>query len=119
MPYHESVFGGGNYSTSEQKTGEKWIDGKDIYSKVIDFGTLPNATSKSVNTDITNAENLIDYSCLGVTPGGTYLKIPYASTNGLNDQIHCNVTLSQITITTGTDRSTSTAKAILKYTKTN
>ena len=28
-----------NYSTSEQKTGQKWIDGKDIYFKTIQLGT--------------------------------------------------------------------------------
>lgn len=106
------------YSTTETKTNKVWINGKPIYRKVIDFGALPNATEKTVNTSISNGEDLVRYSCLGVTSGGTYLQIPYASLNSLSDQIHCNVKLSQITITTGIDRSTSTAKVIMEYTKT-
>lgn len=36
-----------NYSTTEQKTGQKWIDGKDIYFKVYHLDNLAN------NTDVT------------------------------------------------------------------
>ena len=36
-----------NYSTTEQKTGQKWIDGKDIYYKVYHLDNLAN------NTDVT------------------------------------------------------------------
>lgn len=38
----------GAYSTTEMKTGQQWIDGKEIYRKVIDTGALPNATTKNV-----------------------------------------------------------------------
>ena len=41
-----------SYSTQEVKTGGTWIDGKPIYRKVIDFGSLPNATTKNVNTGL-------------------------------------------------------------------
>ena len=37
-----------SYSTNEVKTGGKWIDGKPIYRKVVDFGALPNASEKTV-----------------------------------------------------------------------
>lgn len=37
-----------NYSESEQKAGYLWIDGKDIWWATIDFGALPNNTSKQV-----------------------------------------------------------------------
>lgn len=36
-----------NYSTTEQKTGQKWIDGKDVYFKVYHVDNLGN------NTDVT------------------------------------------------------------------
>ena len=36
------------YSTTETVTNAKWIDGKPIYRKVVNFGTLPNATVKAV-----------------------------------------------------------------------
>lgn len=46
------VDGYNSYSTDEVKTGGTWIDGKPIYRKVIDFGSLPNATTKIVNTGL-------------------------------------------------------------------
>lgn len=41
-----------SYSTTEVLTGATWIDGKPIYRKVIDFGALPNATTKYVTTGL-------------------------------------------------------------------
>ena len=46
------------YSTTEHVVG-KWIDGSDVYEKVIDVGTLPSATSKSVPHNIDNLDNMI------------------------------------------------------------
>lgn len=39
----DAPSGGVDYSTTEQNTGHKWIDGKDIYQKTF-FGTLSNTT---------------------------------------------------------------------------
>ena len=36
------------YSTNVFDTGNKWIDGKNLFCKVVDLGNLPNATTKSV-----------------------------------------------------------------------
>lgn len=41
------------YSTTEQVVGT-WIDGKPLYRKTIDFGALPNATTKSVAHGLSN-----------------------------------------------------------------
>lgn len=49
------------YSTEEQLTGDYWIDGKPIYRRVINFGTLPNTTTKAVNISSYNIEKLISY----------------------------------------------------------
>ena len=35
------------YSTSEQKTGDKWIDGKDIYALILKADSIPPSTSGS------------------------------------------------------------------------
>lgn len=43
------------YSTDERVVG-KWIDGSDVYEKIINFGKLPNATTKSVAHGITYKE---------------------------------------------------------------
>ena len=40
--YTEGSGGLPNYSTTEQKTGRKWIDGKDIYVKTFQIETTPN-----------------------------------------------------------------------------
>ena len=59
-----------NYSTTEQNTGRKWIDGKPIYQKTFntnvqlynDLVYVP-VTSSLDNLDI---DNLIDYSIIGI-----------------------------------------------------
>lgn len=48
-----------DYSTSETNTGKKWIDGKPIYRKVVDTGTLPNGTAKTVAHNISNLERVV------------------------------------------------------------
>lgn len=45
----------------EFETDEKF-NGKAIYKKIIDFGTMPNATSKSIPHDIENGEKILDVS---------------------------------------------------------
>ena len=67
------------YSTTEQVVGT-WIDGKPIYRKVIDTGTLPNATSKSVPTGISNLENIISFKGIAYNPNSsTFIPLPYPS----------------------------------------
>lgn len=36
----------GTYSTQEGKTGKKWIDGKEIYRKVIELNNIPASTTE-------------------------------------------------------------------------
>ena len=109
---------GGTYATSEVNTGNTWIDGKPIYRKVIEFGALPNAAGRSVNTGLSNVNEIVNVYALGKASNGTYLVIPYISTGATTYNIQMNVTANDITITTGVDRSTVTAKVILEYTKT-
>ena len=56
-----------NYSTTETAVGT-WIDGSTIYRKVINFGALPNATSKNVNHGITNLRRVISLSGYAYNP---------------------------------------------------
>lgn len=48
------------YSQNEIDTGKIWIDGKKIYRKVINCGTLPNNSVKKVPINITNINEIID-----------------------------------------------------------
>lgn len=68
------------YSTSEQNTGWKWIDGKDIYLKVINFGGLPSASSKSVPHGITNCYRFIKIDGYAFSSNSNVcLPIPYVA----------------------------------------
>ena len=67
--------GGGSmidYSTSEQDTGIKWIDGSTIYQKTIDFGALPNNTTKTMAHNISNIDKIIDIESVAGYTGIVY-----------------------------------------------
>ena len=104
-----------NYSTSEQDTGVKWIDGKAIYQKTIEYGTLPDSTFKSVDHNISNMDMLIKYECIAKSTGG------YLTTNNPADaftaQIQTTINDTQITIWAGKNRSGFTAYITMYYTK--
>lgn len=68
-----AVYGGDpiimDYSTNEVNTGAKWIDGSAIYKKTINFGALPNNTSKTVAHGISNIANVIKIEGVAMRPG--------------------------------------------------
>jgi hypothetical protein len=109
-----------SYSTSEQFTGAYWIDGKPIYRKVVNFGTLPNAVEKSVSSGITNLDTVVDIR--GKTDNGVdLLPIPYAnsSTVAYSIQLWYGLAENKIKIKTGTNRTSYTnTKIVVEYTKT-
>ena len=64
-----------SYSTTEQKTGGHWIDGKPIYRKVVDCGALPNNTEKTVAHNIANIEWVVKYNGMA-SNGNEWLQLP-------------------------------------------
>lgn len=56
-----------DYSTTEQPTGQKWIDGKDIYFKTIEFDTTfqLNPTSWTTITSGSNMDKLLSVMTVG------------------------------------------------------
>lgn len=54
-----------SYSTTEQKTGGTWIDGKPIYRKVF-TGSVTGATT-TINSDVANIDNMINLTGYFVT----------------------------------------------------
>ena len=50
-----------NYSTEEQKTGQKWIDGKDIYFKVYHRDNLANNTNVTLENGFGTTKNAIKF----------------------------------------------------------
>ena len=57
--------GGVNYSTSEQDTGLKWIDGKSIYQRTVTFTVTGGNVYVSNPTGITGVDNIIDHQGIG------------------------------------------------------
>ena len=103
------------YSTEEQVIG-RWIYGKPIYRKVINFGALPNNTQKIVMHNIENIDFIV--SCLGYAMNSSGSGIALPSNNGtINTNLYA--TRQQIGVVTTGDRSSFTTCYItLEYTKT-
>ncbi len=115
----EAVEEANEYSTTETVIG-KWIDGKPIYRKVVDFGALPNATTKSVNHNISNIDNWVNVSALASSSAGIGLCLPYTDTALATQSIACYATATNVKVDAGSiNRSEYTkCKFILEYTKT-
>ena len=107
-----------DYSTTEKIIGT-WIDGKPLYQKTFDMGTLTNAstkTTKSVAHNISNIEKFINttgvwYRTNGVTSG----TVPY---NEDNFSISAYGTDQNISIRYVGDFSNASVKITAQYTKT-
>ena len=104
------------YSETEHVVG-KWIDGSNIYEKTVNFGALPNTTTKSVDAGISNLKRLIDIRGYAYN-GSTCLMIPRLAISNENAQITLDLYSGNIQIQTGVDRSAYTECYItLRYTK--
>lgn len=110
----------GNYSTTERSTGFTWVDGKTIYKKTVNFGTLPNATTKNVNHNISSISNIINIEGFAKYTTGVTIFIPNVNTYAVGGNVSISVSATQISIDTGnTDRSGASAYITLYYTKTS
>jgi hypothetical protein len=80
---------------------------RQIFRTVVNFGALPNATSKSVahNIDITSAYTFTRiYAAASNTTSLTYIPLPYVSTTTSNN-IELDVNATNVTITTAANYS--------------
>ena len=59
-----------DYSTTEQDTGKKWIDGKSIYQKTFIFNNLSGSVN-NLSLDINNMDNLISSEGVAYLSGYT------------------------------------------------
>ena len=94
-----------NYTTSEQSTGIKWIDGRTIYQKTINCGALPNATTKTVAHGITGINHIIDLKAVAWTSTGTTINLPYTNQYGAQYQVTWYVDKTNINIGAGDNKS--------------
>lgn len=113
------------YSTNELKIG-KWIDSRPIYRKVVNFGALPNATTKKITTGLLIDEvNIVNYYGVanGVADNNKFvLSLPDISPNGANQATRITINTENnyymINVLTGIDRSNYNAYIIVEYIKT-
>ena len=107
-----------NFSTTETAIGT-WINGKPLYRRVFDTGTLPNNTTKSVAHGISNLKNIVHiYGAAKNTSNGITFPLPFPSTQA-NAPIYVYADNYSIVIGTATDRSVfKESYIVLEYTKT-
>jgi hypothetical protein len=95
---------------------------RQVFRKVINFGTLPNTATTSVPHGIliTNTYSFTRiYATASDQTGMTYIPIPFASPTDA-DNIQLDVDATNVNITTGSDRTNYTlCYVVLEYIKTN
>lgn len=103
----------------ESFTGQ-YLNSAPIYQKMINIGTLPNNTTKSINTGITDANYIwIDAENSFAFSGGASYPIPYVDPKAVANSIGVRITGygANIIVSTGTNWSSYAGIVTLKYTK--
>lgn len=107
----------GLYTNEEVITGQKFLptfgtttssslNYRDVYRKVIDFGALPNASSKGVAHGITTTQNfsVVKLYATATDPGASTLNsaisIPYVNVIAPNDDVELQMGATTVQITT-------------------
>lgn len=104
-----------NYSTEEQLIGN-WTDGKPLYRRIIKFGALENAGTKSIYLSSYNIDELVDYKIL-IKSNNLKLVLPVIGANPVS--YYYNHVNKIIGIETSSDRTGFTDNCIIAlYTKT-
>lgn len=98
------------YSSDEIKTNKVWRNGKPIYRKIVNMGTLNNATGKTVSHGISNIDEFT-FVYGEANNGYTWVKDA-----GFNDELYWSKTT--FTWNTKTNRTAFTAFITAEYTKT-
>lgn len=113
----------GKYNVStgagEILTGET-LASKPIYMRFVDIGVLPNNTSKTINTGITNADYFwIDPTYSLVISGGASYPLPYVDPTNIANSITARLIAhgQQVVITTEANWSTYAGFVAVRYTK--
>lgn len=128
-----NVRDAGYYATQEFVNGQQYFQNpalsggssqypafRQVFRKIINFGALPNAASKSVahNITVNNAFTFTRiYATASDTTGHNYIPIPYASPV-LANNIELKVDATNVTIITGSNRTNfNVCYVVLEYIK--
>ena len=106
------------YSTSEQVCGQ-WIDGSTLYRKTINFGALPNNSTKDVAHGISNLGYVVGYKGTAYNPSNYYfLTLPYINASTTTGAIEVYFDLTNVSVVTKVDRTGySVCYITIEYTK--
>lgn len=113
-----STVGFYNYSTTEHTVGT-WIDGKPIYRKTINIGTLPSSSSsgKNIAHNISNLGFMIKIEGGAMASDGARIPLPYADTSGTG-VVGVFINNTNVYVFAGQNRSSYSGYVTLYYTKT-
>lgn len=108
-----------SYSTTEHKTGKKWIDGKDIYSKTVDCTILDSVDARTPH-NISNLNEIIKIEGKSLAYNGQTRPIPFVYHGTLSWSCGIVVDATDIVLEAGSDFYAyhKTATITLEYTKT-
>ncbi len=108
------------YAESEFLNGQVFFEDQQAFRLLVNFGALPNATSKTIAHGIEPANSYIFtriYGCATDPVTMSYIPLPYASPT-LANNIELSVDKTNVTITTGSNRTAYTVTyVILEYIK--
>ena len=117
----KAICAGEVYSTEEREDGT-WIDGKVIYKKTINFGAMPNNTTKSVSAGI--GANVVGdvISMYGTIKGGSgsyqFYDLPTARPDGTDIAVRYASSTDMIECITTDNWSNYSGYITIRYTKT-
>lgn len=107
-----------DYSTTEKIVGT-WIDGSPIYQKTIDFGALPNNTTKNVAHGISDISTVINITGYSKNTSNKCRNLPFVleSTN-VSGQCRLEADTTNVIITTSGNLTSWTETYVtMQYTK--
>ena len=109
------------YSTNEKVVGV-WLDGKPVYQKTIECGSLPNNTKKAIAYNISNLDKVVYFNgtACGKASDNKYYSFTFPNVGTANQytyDIAIDITGDYLDITTQTDRTWLTGWVTLQYTK--
>ena len=104
------------YCTNETVIGT-WIDGKQLYRKTVNFGALPNNTTKTVPHNITDLDYVVSIRGVAVN-GSTRIILPHVSPS---TPVQLYIDGDNIAVTAGAGNFSvySVSHVVVEYTKTN
>ena len=118
-----------SYSTSEQDTGKRWIDGKKIYQKTYTGLSMPQAatagTIVTLSTSLTSLSisKIISYEAFGRYGNGELVMMPFSrfadnTANGVRVRVSPSAIMVDNNLP-GWNNSGMTFEVTVKYTKTS